>query len=130
MPNVESLGISVTCSFNGSTALGLLQDASNQRSGTEVEVKDENGVTQEFEIINRRNNLSMTYVRYSGVGMPDVDDIVTIAGHKETVFNGTYKVVTVGEQHQQEGYPAVPLTMRRYTDGDTPSATTTTTTTA
>ena len=129
MPNPESIGIPVTCSFNGSTALGLLQSAGNQRSGTEVEAKNEVGVTKHFEIINRKNELSLNYVRYTGVGFPDVDDIVIIAGHEETVYNGAYKVVTAGAEYSQEGYPAVPLTMRRYSDGDVPSATTTTTTT-
>lgn len=129
MPTPEATGIAVTCSFNGSTALGLLQNSSVSRTGTETEAKNELGVTKHFELINRVNNLSMTYIRYTGVGMPDVDDIVEIAGHKETVLNGAYKVVSTGEESTQDGYPSVPLSLRRYTDGDIPTATTTTTTT-
>jgi hypothetical protein len=126
MPSPNTQGVAVTCSFNGSTALGLVQGAGVQVSGTEVEAKNNLGQTAEFEMINPTNNVTITYVRYSGVGFPTVDDIVDVAGFVESIHNGVYKVVASGEEHTQDGYPAVPLTLRRYTAVGVPSATTTT----
>ena len=130
MSVAESMGTdAVTMAYNGVTALGLLQSAGgNITAGVKAQARNGTGSTAEVTYKDWTASFTVEYIPYDGVTFPPHNGIVAIAGCADANLDGAYRVINVGEQYTNQGYPTKPFTLERYLDVGVPTATTTTTT--
>ena len=131
MPDAESMGTdAITMSYDSVTALGLLQSAGGSiAAGVKAQARNGTGQTAEVTYKDWVSTFNVEYVPYDGVTFPPHNAIVAVAGCADDDLNGAYRVINVGEQYTNQGYPTKPITLERYLDVGVPTATTTTTTT-
>lgn len=127
---VENMGVAVTCTYDGSAAIGELQGAgANEAPGFTTEAKGETGVVVAMTQGDHRAAFTLEWIPEDAATFPPKNAIVQIAGFHNSSFNGPYRVTGRGERQENTGYPSMTLSCVRYTDGAIPLSTTTTTTT-
>jgi hypothetical protein len=130
MPTVKSMGTDgLTMTYNAVSALGLLQSGGlNVTPGVTAEARDGVGAVAAAARKDWRAAVTVEYIPYDSVTFPPHNGIVQVAGFEDSTYDGAYRVDSVGETYNNQGYPAKSIGLIRYLDNSIPTATTTTTT--
>lgn len=106
----------------GAGSYGYVQSIAFSNEGEELLIKDENGITQEEDLYDNVNNVTVTAKFDRSNTLPSRGDAITLSACPSTDFDGKYTVVTVGADEANTDVANISLTLRRFVDGDVPSA--------
>jgi len=103
-------------------AVGLLQSFSWNASGTEAVAQDNLGEVAAYTIYDKQATASIEVVFDTTTTLPDVGDVVTLAGVPEA---GSYVVTGTGTTESNTAYKRASLTVKRWLSASLPAAVTT-----